>query len=115
MLAQTGAEAGAEAQAEYFKQIVNFAKDAIRTIAPALSSKNKYGAAIAGIANNTDYPVPNPAPNCYAAELDLRERHKKPESGGLNKDLMNIGNRVNNPGSLARNNYQPISTRLLKK
>jgi hypothetical protein len=36
MLAQTGAEAGAQAQ--YFKKIVNFAKEAIKTIAPTLSS-----------------------------------------------------------------------------
>ena len=38
-MAQTEAEAGAEAQ--YFKKIVNFAKEAINTIAPALSSQNK--------------------------------------------------------------------------
>ena len=86
----------------YFKEIVNFAKDAIRTIAPALSSKNRYGAAIAGIANSTDYPVPNPAPNCYAAELDLKDRHRKAMHGGLFADLRDIGNRVNHPGSLAR-------------
>ena len=43
MLAQTQAqaEAGAEAEAMYFKDFVNFAKDAINTIAPALSSKNR--------------------------------------------------------------------------
>lgn len=34
-------EAGAEAEAQYFKKIVNFAKDAIHTIAPAISTKNK--------------------------------------------------------------------------
>ena len=39
MLAQT--EAGAEAEAQYFKKIVHFAKDAINTIAPAISTKNK--------------------------------------------------------------------------
>ena len=36
MLAQTGA------QAANFKEIVDFAQDAIRTIAPALSSDNKF-------------------------------------------------------------------------
>ena len=50
-LAQTGAEAGAEVM--YFKKIVNFAKDAINTIAPALSSMNKFGASTAGIVNVT--------------------------------------------------------------
>lgn len=32
------AQTGAEAEVMYFKKIVDFAKDAIRTIAPALSS-----------------------------------------------------------------------------
>ena len=42
-LAQTGAEV------MYFKKIVDFAKDAIKTIAPALSSENKFGASTAGL------------------------------------------------------------------
>ena len=46
-LAQVGAEAGAEAM--YFKEIVAFAKDAIRTIGPSLSSQNKFGASTAGL------------------------------------------------------------------
>ena len=37
----------------YFKKIVNFAKDAINTIAPALSSMNKFGASTAGLVNVT--------------------------------------------------------------
>ena len=39
----------------YFKKIVNFAKEAIRTIAPALSSENKFQASAAGIIDTTPY------------------------------------------------------------
>ena len=47
MLAQTEVEAGAEAEAMFFKKFVGFAKDAINTIAPALSTQNKQALGIA--------------------------------------------------------------------
>ena len=49
LLAQTETEAGAEAEAMFFKKFVGFAKDAINTIAPALSTKNKQ---VQGMATN---------------------------------------------------------------
>ena len=39
----------------YFKQFVNFAKDAINTIAPSLSSQNKFNAQTAGLIDQTPY------------------------------------------------------------
>ena len=91
-LAQTGAEAGAEVM--YFKKIVNFAKDAINTIAPALSSMNKFGASTAGIVNVTQ-PVPNPAPNHTPP-------HNSHKHKGLHTDKNKIGNRVMKPSSISK-------------
>lgn len=51
-LAQVGAEA------MYFKKIVNFAKDAIKTIAPTLSTQNKLNAA-AGVVRPLDNDINN--------------------------------------------------------
>ena len=104
-LAQTGAEAGAEVM--YFKKIVDFAKDAIRTIAPALSSQNKFGASTAGLAKQPGYEKahmkPNNGPTSHGKKTDL--------TSSLNK----IGNRVTRPGSHASNLGLPRQSRLLPR
>ena len=74
----------------YFKKIVNFAKDAIRTIAPALSSQNKFQASTAGLVNLG--PDAKPPPTNFHGP----RRHKTQTN--LGTSMGRIGNRVRNPG-----------------
>ena len=89
----------------YFKKIVDFAKDAIRTIAPALSSQNKFGASTAGLVKPTGYErahmKPNVGPTSHGKKTDL------------STELVKTGNRVKNPHH--RNLSGPKSQRLLDK
>lgn len=77
MLAQTSAEA------QYFKKIVNFAKDAIKTIAPTLSTQNKLNAA-AGVVR----PLDNDINNKYTLGSG------KP---GLSKSMEHLGHNLRHP------------------
>ena len=81
MLAQTEVEAGAEAEAMFFKKFVGFAKDAINTIAPALSTKNKQALGIA-----TNDPDSNSFENKYKGR-DKSEDSKSGLSGSMNDRL----------------------------
>ena len=90
----------------YFKKIVDFAKDAIRTIAPALSSNNKFGASTAGLIKQTGYEqvhLNRLVPEQVQAKRDLNSQFNK------------IGGRVVRPGSHARNLAPPNQRRVLPR